>query len=186
MEFNAILSPLGAFGPMIGGVLLLLLVVKLLSMPFKLVWNGLCGALLLWFINLVGLLAGFTMKITVIKALIAGVYFGYAYYGGVTGHLILAGTVVFGFGMTWYVLRTKTWKRLSLDTRLEGTVEGIGDSVKAGDCGETLGRLAPMGNVKLGDMVVEAESRSGYIDAHRPVEVVKVLRNKVIVQLKTV
>ena len=104
----------------------------------------------------------------------------------VTGHLILAGTVVFGFGMTWYVLRTKTWKRLSLDTRLEGTVEGIGDSVKAGDCGETLGRLAPMGNVKLGDMVVEAESRSGYIDAHRPVEVVKVLRNKVIVQLKTV
>ena len=53
MEFNAILSPLGAFGPMIGGVLLLLLVVKLLSMPFKLVWNGLCGALLLWFINLV-------------------------------------------------------------------------------------------------------------------------------------
>lgn len=75
MEFNAILSPLAAFGPMIGGVLLLLLVVKLLSMPFKLVWNGLCGALLLWFINLVSSLAGFTMKITVIKALIAG-FFG--------------------------------------------------------------------------------------------------------------
>ena len=55
MEFNAILSPLGAFGPMIGGVLLLLLVVKQLSM--------------------VGSLAGFTMKITVIKALIAG-FFG--------------------------------------------------------------------------------------------------------------
>ena len=80
----------------------------------------------------------------------------------------------------------KNLERLSLDTRLEGTVEGDGDSVKAGDCGETLGRLAPMGNVKLGDMVVEAESRSGYIDAHRPVEVVKVLKNKVIVQLKTV
>lgn len=75
MEFNAILSPLAAFGPMIGGVLLLLLVVKLLSMPFKLVWNGICGALLLWFINLVGSLGGFTMKITVIKALIAG-FFG--------------------------------------------------------------------------------------------------------------
>lgn len=75
MEFNAILTPLGALGPMIGGVLLLLLVVKLLSMPFKLVWNGLCGALLLWFINLVGSLGGFTMKITVIKALIAG-FFG--------------------------------------------------------------------------------------------------------------
>ena len=61
MEFNAILSPLGALGPMIAGVLLLLLVVKLLSMPFKLVWNGLCGALLLWLINLLGSLAGVTM-----------------------------------------------------------------------------------------------------------------------------
>ena len=68
MELNAILSPLGAFGPMIAGVLLLLVIVKLLS-------NGLCGALLLWFINVVGSLAGFTMKITVIKALIAG-FFG--------------------------------------------------------------------------------------------------------------
>lgn len=75
MELNAILSPLGALGPMIAGVLLLLVIVKLLSMPFKLVWNGLCGALLLWFINLVGSLAGFAMKITVIKALIAG-FFG--------------------------------------------------------------------------------------------------------------
>lgn len=75
MELNAILSPLGALGPMIAGVLLLLVVVKLLSMPFKLVWNGLCGALLLWFINLVGSLGGFTMKITIIKALIAG-FFG--------------------------------------------------------------------------------------------------------------
>ena len=102
---------------------------------------------------------------------------------GILGFISIIAGVYFGY---WYVLRTKTWKRLSLDTRLEGTVEGIGDSVKAGDCGETLGRLAPMGNVKLGDMVVEAESRSGYIDAHRPVEVVKVLRNKVIVQLKTV
>lgn len=75
MELNAILSPLGALGPMIAGVLLLLVIVKLLSMPFKLVWNGLCGVLLLWFINVVGSLAGFTMKITIIKALIAG-FFG--------------------------------------------------------------------------------------------------------------
>jgi inhibitor of the pro-sigma K processing machinery len=75
MELNAILSPLGAIGPLLGGVLLVLLVVKLLSMPFKLVWNGLCGALLLWFINLVGSIVGFGMKITIIKALIAG-FFG--------------------------------------------------------------------------------------------------------------
>lgn len=75
MELNAILSPLSALAPMIVGVVLLYIVVKLLSMPFKLVWNGLCGALLLWFINVVGSLVGFGMKITIIKALIAG-FFG--------------------------------------------------------------------------------------------------------------
>ncbi len=75
MELNAILSPLGAIAPLVCGVLLVWLVVKLLSMPFKLVYNGLCGALLLWCINLVGSFIGFSMKITVIKALIAG-FFG--------------------------------------------------------------------------------------------------------------
>lgn len=69
------LSPLGSLGPMLVGVLLLVIIVKLLSMPFKLVWNGICGAVLLWVVNLIGALVGFGLKITVIKALIAG-FFG--------------------------------------------------------------------------------------------------------------
>ena len=72
---SAGLGPLGSLGPMVVGVVLLLLVVKLLSMPFKLVWNGICGAALLWIVNFLGSFVGFTVKITVIKALIAG-FFG--------------------------------------------------------------------------------------------------------------
>lgn len=69
------LSPLGSLGPMIVGVVILLIVVKLLSMPFKLVWNGICGAVLLWVMNLFGALVGLTIKITVVNTLIAG-FFG--------------------------------------------------------------------------------------------------------------
>ena len=69
------LSPLGSLGPMLVGVLLLLVIVKLLSMPFKLVWNGICGAVLLWVLNIFGAMVGLTIKITVINALIAG-FFG--------------------------------------------------------------------------------------------------------------
>lgn len=115
-----------------------------------------------------------------------GVYFGYSFYSAETGHIILLITALFGFGITWYVLRSDTWKKLSLHTRLEGTVEGVDISVKEGDTGVTLGRLAPMGNVRLGEVVAEAESVSGYIDAHQQVEVVKVFRNKIVVKLKTV
>lgn len=116
--------------------------------------------------------------------IIAGVYFGYAFYGASTGHLILLGTAVFGIGVTWYVLRSNTWKKLSLDTKLEATVEGVDSSVCVGDSGVTLGRLAPMGNVQIGELIIEAESQSGYIDPRCEVEVVKVFKNKIIVKLK--
>lgn len=116
--------------------------------------------------------------------IIAGVYFGYAFYGASTGHLILLGTAVFGIAVTWYVLRSNTWKKLSLDTKLEATVEGVDSSVCVGDSGVTLGRLAPMGNVQIGEFIIEAESQSGYIDPRREVEVVKVFKNKIIVKLK--
>jgi len=129
-------------------------------------------------VNVVGLLGFICM--------IAGVYFGYAFYGMATGHFILLGTAVFGFGITTCVLRTNTWKKLSLHTTLESTVEGVDRSVKTGDTGITLGRLAPMGNVRIGEVIVEAESQSGYIDPHQQIEVVKVFKNKIIVKLKTI
>ena len=66
---SAGLGPLGSLGPMLVGIVLLLIVVKLLSMPFKLVWNGICGAILLWLVNIVGSFVGFGLKITVFKAL---------------------------------------------------------------------------------------------------------------------
>lgn len=114
--------------------------------------------------------------------IIAGIYFGYHYYGAVTGHLVLMGTVLFGGGITWYALRSNTWKRLSLDTKIDAVVEGVNESIKEGDEGICLGRLAPMGKVQLGDDVVEAESQSGYIEENSRVEVVKVYRNKVVVK----
>lgn len=117
--------------------------------------------------------------------IVGGVYFGYSYYGAMTGHFILLGTVLFGVGATWYVLRSNTWKKLSLETKIDSVVEGVDESVRVGDSGKTVGRLAPMGNVQVGDCLVEAESLSGYIDAGQEVEVMKVLKNKIIVKLKT-
>lgn len=69
------LGPLGPAAPLLAGVLIVLVAVKLLSLPFKLVWNGICGAVLLWLVNLLGTMVGFHMKITLLKALIAG-FFG--------------------------------------------------------------------------------------------------------------
>ena len=117
--------------------------------------------------------------------IMAGLYFGYSFYGVPAGHYILGVTVLFCGGGTWDALRSSTWKRLSLDSSVDATVGGVDESVHVGDVGMTQGRLAPMGNVRLGEALVEAESVSGYIDSGRPVEVVKVLRNKIIVKSKS-
>ena len=150
-------------------VLMLILIGAVLILMEFLVFPGVNVAGILGFICMAG-----------------GVYFGYSYYGAFAGHFILLGTVVFGAGATWYVLRSNTWKKLSLETKIDSVVEGVGDSVRVGDYGKTVGRLAPMGNVQVGDCLVEAESLSGYVDTGQEVEVVKVLKNKIIVKLKTV
>ena len=55
-------------------IAVLLLVVKLFALPFKLVWNGIIGGIMLWLINLVGAVFSFHINITVVTALIAGVF----------------------------------------------------------------------------------------------------------------
>lgn len=113
------------------------------------------------------------------------IYVAYSTMGTTVGHLTLLGTALCGFGVTYYALRSKTWKRMQLDTRIDSTVEGVDQSIKEGDVGTSQGRLAPMGKVRVGDSVVEAESRSGFVDENRDVVVLKVFKNKIIVKLKT-
>ena len=69
------MSEVTVFLPYIVAVVILLFLVKIFSLPFKLVWNGLIGGATLWLINLVGAVFSFHIDITVIKALIAG-FFG--------------------------------------------------------------------------------------------------------------
>ena len=119
-------------------------------------------------------------------ACVAGaIWLAYSTMGTTAGHITLLGTAACGFGITYYALRAKTWRRLQLRDRIDSTVEGVDESVKEGATGMTQGRLAPMGKVRVGNCVVEAESRSGYIEENREVIVLKVFKNKIIVKLKT-
>ena len=59
---------------LIVGVLAIFLIYKLISVPFKLVINGLIGCVLLFGINFVGGLVNFTVPINIITALIAGIF----------------------------------------------------------------------------------------------------------------
>lgn len=55
----------------IAGVLILGALIFLIGLPFKIIWNSIFGAAILWLVNLTGLI---TIKITFIHALIVGVF----------------------------------------------------------------------------------------------------------------
>ncbi|MDR2130350.1 MAG: hypothetical protein LBP56_04170 [Odoribacteraceae bacterium] len=115
----------------------------------------------------------------------AAIYIAYARVGALAGHLTLVGIAVGGFVVTWYALRAKTWKRLQLEASVDSTVEGVDPLIREGDTGVCVGRLAPTGKIRVGEIVVEAQSQGGYVAANSEVVVLKVYKNKVIVKLKT-
>lgn len=53
-------------------IAVLYLVVKILPVPFYLLYNGILGAIILWLLNFIGPLFGVNLEITVINSLIAG------------------------------------------------------------------------------------------------------------------
>lgn len=69
-------------GSFIVGIVVLYILLRVLSLPFRIVWklitNSIVGALMLWVVNLFGL----GIEITFFKALIAGVF-------GIPGVLVI-------------------------------------------------------------------------------------------------
>lgn len=119
-----------------------------------------------------------------IAALAGGVVMAYYTRGAATGHIVLAGALLFCGLLTGYALRAGTWKRLTLHDNITARVfenpEDRGLSV--GMKGVAITRLAPMGMVEINHVKIEATSYEGVIDPARPVEIVKIDGVKVVVK----
>ena len=105
-----------------------------------------------------------------------GVYKAFNDFGSSVGIWVLIGTILLSVFIIAMSLRARTWNRLMLKTNISGTVDKdlTEDQVKAGDRGNTITRLAPMGKILVNDLVREAKSTEGYIDEHTEVEVVSI------------
>ena len=65
---------------LVAGILIILALKFFIELPFKIIWNSIIGAVILYLVNLTGILA---IKITFIHALIVGLF-------GVPGLILLA------------------------------------------------------------------------------------------------
>lgn len=115
--------------------------------------------------------------------LIVGVYFGYKEYGTPAGHYILLSTGVVSVLSVIFMLRSDTWKKIGLDTKIEGKVSNsLEDEIAVGAEAETVSRLNPYGKILISDKIYEAKSSSSFIDPKTKVIVKKIEGSQIIVK----
>lgn len=101
--------------------------------------------------------------------------------GGTVGAIVTAVNVALVVGLSIYVLRAKTWKRLSLDTNIDS--KAVADTgLAVGDRGVTVSRLAPMGSVRFDTELVEVKALEGFVDPEVEVEIVLMEDGKIYVK----
>ncbi|MFC2129686.1 NfeD family protein [Bacteroidota bacterium] len=115
---------------------------------------------------------------------VLGVFKAFNDFGTNVGIWVLIGTILLSILVITFSLRARTWRKLMLKTNIEGNVglDITEDQIKAGDQGEALTRLAPMGKIRVNNLEREAKSTHGYIDEHSKIEVVSVKGTSILVK----
>ena len=130
---------------------LLLLTLEIVALPGGIA--GVCGFLLIAF----------------------GVWQSFILWGMTVGTWVLIGSVAICELLLALFMKTKTWKRFSLNEESDSAVNQIEDpSITVGTRGTTVARLAPTGKALIDGKLVEVHAINKFIDQDRPIEVVAI------------
>ncbi len=118
--------------------------------------------------------------------MLLGIGAAYYYHDVRTGNYTLLITVIASFITMYYVFKQKTWRKVGLKASIDSRHKPFDtDKVHPGESGKAVTRLAPVGTVRVNDILCEAKSITGFIDEGTEVEVVKVLEKQIIVKPKS-
>jgi membrane-bound ClpP family serine protease len=115
--------------------------------------------------------------------LAASVYIAFVQLGNIAGFITLAFVLIASPILIYYFFKSRAGKKMILDSEIKGKVENFEPGkLKVGDTGKTIGRLAPMGKIKVNGEVVEAQSTGTFIDPHTEIRILKINSNQIIVE----
>lgn len=109
-------------------------------------------------------------------------YYAFNQMGSTAGAVVTAVNALLIVALTVWVLRAKTWKRLTLNTNIDSKAVSADGVISVGERGKTVTRLAPMGMVRFDGDSVEVKALEGMVDPGVEVEVVIIEDNKVYVK----
>ena len=119
-----------------------------------------------------------------IASLVGSCWVAFTQVSTTAGIITLIANILLAIISTIMVLRSKTWKKLSLGTNIYAKVDTtpVEKGISIGDKGTTITRLAPGGKVMLGTNMLEAFSRDTIIESGVEIEVCEVQGNKIFVK----
>lgn len=118
--------------------------------------------------------------------LIGGIAYAYLFLGSTAGNVsLIASGATLGGSFVW-LLRSKSLRKISLNTDIESTVDNTNlQKMAVGDTGIAVSRLNPIGKVMVNGIVAEGKSVDGeFIDEDTEIEIVKVETYNVLVRRK--
>ena len=120
-----------------------------------------------------------------LASLAGSCYFAFQEYGEVGGVITIAVNILLLVLFTIYSLKSKTWKKLSLNTNIDSKTDQMPEEkgIVVGDEGITITRLSPMGKATINNKALEVAARDNIIDANVKVRVVLIDGNKIYVQI---
>jgi membrane-bound ClpP family serine protease len=115
--------------------------------------------------------------------IVFSLYSAFAEHGTTAGVITTVATFFASVMVVWFSLRSKTWKKISLNTDLTSRVNTIEeDEIHVGDQGVTIGRIAPMGKAMFNGKYFEVKSGGSFIDQERTVRIARIDGNQIYVK----
>jgi membrane-bound ClpP family serine protease len=130
------------------------------------------------------LIPGLTITIVAgIAASIGGIYYAFDRLGVTAGIIALFSVLIIISIACIYLVKSKALDTIALTTDIDSTVAGKEPlKIAAGDEGETISRLNPMGKVRVKNVIMEGRSIDDYIDEKTKIVVVNVSPTQLIVK----
>ncbi|MCE5178156.1 MAG: hypothetical protein LLF81_03290 [Porphyromonadaceae bacterium] len=118
--------------------------------------------------------------------LIGGIAYAYLFLGSTAGNVSLIASGATLGGVFVWLLRSKSLRKISLNTNIESTVDNTNlQKMAVGTTGIAVSRLNPIGKVMVNGIVAEGKSVDGeFIDEDTEIEIVKVETYNVLVRRK--
>jgi len=116
--------------------------------------------------------------------LVGGIVYAYLFLGSTGGNITLAASAVAMGGTFFWLLKSKSLRKISLETNIEGKVDNSNlRRMAAGDRGIALSRLNPIGKVLVNDVEAEGKSFDGeFIEEETAIEIVRIETYHVLVK----